>query len=319
MATPWIEPGNELFFPNEFRRDLPQLNPPQRFANGWRNLYEGELQRKVENIRVPILELAHVTHNDEADQIMIENNFRFTVADKRGRPFGQGSYKWNDDENTFHIINQGAPLFEGQGYYSWWSPYAFEYYLPENHPNRAHCISPARIRREILEPSRDRVEAYVVDYLKHPVESIYGDCVFHFDFIDLLDAYKKSRASDTVFIKVGGTLRYRGEICFFLIVCTGKDELKNFPPLGTDNKYFETNGLINGRGRITDYDAIPNFHPQHIIRWSRVKGEVKKSHSYIAAAFAFYYPEPNGSLVVDRQAEYIRHFPQFCLKGVCRQ
>ena len=314
MATPWIGPGNELFFPNEFRCDLPQPNPPQRFAAGWRNLYAGELQRKVENIRVPILKLAHVTHDTEAAQIMIENNFRFTVADKRGRAFGQGSRMWNADTNTFDIIDPDTTLFEG--YYSWWSPYAYDYDLPQYHPNRADCISPAIINREILEPSRNRVEAYVANYLKHPAESIYGDCIFHFDFIDLLDAYVKSRASETVFIKIGGTLRYRGEICFFLIVCTEKDKL-DFPPLGTDNEYFETNGLINDRGEVRTRYKRANFHPRHIIQWSRVKDEAQKYHSYIATAFAFYYPDRNGSLVVDRQPEYIKH--PLCLKGVCQQ
>ena len=198
-----------------------------------------------------------------------------------------------------------------QGNYSWWSPYAHNYHLPHDHPNREDCRSPAQIAGVF--PQGDY---YVVNYLKSPSDSIYGNNVFYADFSDLLDAYVKSRRSRHVFIKIGGTLRYRGEICFVLIVCTKNDQL-DFPPLGQNNEYFEINGLVNGNGRVINCKAIANFHPRHIIQWAREDGR-KGSYSYITAAFAFYYPDEDGMLVLEgakcREAEIVHD--DFCLKAV---
>ena len=278
----------ELFYPNEFRRDR-----PQGIRGNWRNLYEGEQQQNVENIRVPILKLAHVTHNAEADQITTVNGYQFQVAQKRGRAGGEGSHMWNPDNTCVHI-DGNTPLFQGN--YSWWSPYAHEYVLPPNHPNREDCRYPAEIAEDLPQ------HYYVANYLTHPSKSFYGNRVFYAAFSDLLDAYAKSRNSGEVFIKIGGTLRYTGEICFVLIVCTEheNDELV-FPALGTNNEYFEINGLINDYGRVIDRNAIANFHPRHIIQWARPSehGETPY-YSYITPAFAFYHPDEDGILEVDR-------------------
>ena len=291
----------ELFYPNEFRRDR-----PQGIRGNWRNLYEGEQQQNVENIRVPILKLAHVTHNAEADQITTVNSYQFQVAQKRGRAGGEGSHMWNPDNTCVHI-DGNTPLFQGN--YSWWSPYAHEYVLPPDHPNREDCRYPAEIAEDLPQ------HYYVANYLTHPSKSFYGNRVFYAAFSDLLDAYVKSRRSRHVFIKIGGTLRYTGEICFVLIVCTENDEL-DFPALGTNNEYFEINGLVNDDGRVIDRNAIANFHPRHIIQWAREDGNTQ-SYSYITPAFAFYYPDENGMLVLeDAMCHEVKHTEAFCLKKV---
>jgi hypothetical protein len=293
----------ELYCPNEFRRDT-----PQGIVGEWRNLYEGEQQPNVENIRVPILKLAHVTHNAEADEITTGHSYQFRAAPKYGRP-GTGSYRWTPI-NDFVPIDENTNLFQGN--YSWWSPYAHEYDLPPNHPHSEYCKSPAQIAGSL--PQGDY---YVANYLKDPSESFYGNRVFHANFSDLLDAYAESRNSKEVFIKIGGTLRYRGEICFVLIVCTERDDL-DFPALRTNDDFFETNGLINGDGMVLNRSVIANFRPRYIIQWAR-EDENIVHHSYITAAFAFYYPDI--MLVVDRRnvcgdcspAESI-HTDRFCLK-----
>jgi hypothetical protein len=296
----------ELYCPNEFRRDT-----PQGIVGEWRNLYEGVKQPNVENIRVPILKLAHVTHNAEAHQITTDHSYQFKVAPKYGRP-GTGSFWWRPDKKKFVPIDENTNLFQGN--YSWWGPYcAHDYHLPEGHTNEEYCISPAEINKRI----RPQRHYFVANYLKHPSESIYGNCVFYADFLDLLDAYAESRNSKEVFIKIGGTLRYRGEICFVLIVCTERDDL-DFPALRTNDDFFETNGLINGDGMVLNRSVIANFRPRYIIQWAR-EDENIVHHSYITAAFAFYYPDI--MLVVDRRnvcgdcspAESI-HTDRFCLK-----
>ena len=293
----------ELFCPREFRRDT-----PKGIEGDWRSLYEGKQQGKVENIRVPILALAHVTHKAEADKIKTDHSYEFRPAPKCGRP-GTGSCMWNPSILFDYVpISEKTNLFQGN--YSWWSPYAHNYDLPEDHPNREYCISPAQIAAGIL-PQKDY---YVANYLKNPPESFYGDHVFPCSFTELLIAYVQSRNSGEVFIKIGGTLRYRGEICFVLIVCTENDDL-GFPALHTNDEYFETNGLIDDDGRVRNYNAIANFHPRYIIQWAR-EDEGKKSYSYITAAFAFYYPDI--LLAVDRKKcgtpKINKHTDEFCLK-----
>jgi hypothetical protein len=300
----------ELYCPNEFRRDT-----PQGIVGEWRNLYEGVKQPNVENIRVPILKLAHVTHNAEAHQITTDHSYQFKVAPKYGRP-GTGSFWWRPDKKKFVPIDENTNLFQGN--YSWWGPYcAHDYHLPEGHTNEEYCISPAEINKRI----RPQRHYFVANYLKHPSESIYGNCVFYADFLDLLDAYAESRNSKEVFIKIGGTLRYRSEICFVLIVCTEheNDDL-DFPALRTNDEYFETNGLINDDGRVIDRNAIANFHPRHIIQWAKPREDGgKPSYSYITPAFAFYYPDEGELLELQlakcHKAEVI-HKEGFCLKAV---
>ena len=300
----------ELYCPNEFRRDT-----PQGIVGEWRNLYEGVKQPNVENIRVPILKLAHVTHNAEAHQITTDHSYQFKVAPKYGRP-GTGSFWWRPDKKKFVPIDENTNLFQGN--YSWWGPYcAHDYHLPEGHTNEEYCISPAEINKRI----RPQRHYFVANYLKHPSESIYGNCVFYADFSDLLDAYAESRNSKEVFIKIGGTLRYRAEICFVLIVCTEheNDDL-DFPALRTNDEYFETNGLINDDGRVIDRNAIANFHPRHIIQWAKPREDGgKPSYSYITPAFAFYYPDEGELLELQlakcHKAEVI-HKEGFCLKAV---
>ena len=303
----------EVFYPNEFRRDR-----PQEIVGDWRNLYEGGQQQNVKNIRFPIVRLAHVTHNAEADEITTDHSYQFKVAPKYGRSNYRpdtGSYRWSPDINSFVPIDENTNLFQGN--YSWWSLYVQEcqYNLPHNHPNTEDCRSTAQIARDLPQGDNGYPDYYVANYLKHPSESIYGNRVFNADFSDLLNAYVKSRNSREVFIKIGGTLRYRSEICFVLIVCTENDEL-DFPALRTNNEYFETNGLINDDGRVINRNAIANFHPRHIIQWAREDGKTQ-SYSYITPAFAFYYPDI--LMAVDRtmcETSEIGHMYPFCIKGI---
>ena len=366
----------EVFYQNEFRIDRPRLR------GAWRDLYDGELQQKVENIRVPLLRLAHVTHNAETEEITTANDYQFTVAQKCGRAGYDIVGSYNGDTGV--RIYENTNIFPG--YYSWWSPYAHNYILPEGHPNVEDCSPPARIKEILLsksmsestsdeissksestsdeissksESTSDEISSksestsdqipltesiseqdsidemvprqeepiqnyYVANYLKDLSESIYGNCVFHCSFKDLLNAYAFSRRdSHRLYIKRGGTLRYRGEICFVLIVCTESDQL-HFPRLHRRGN-FETNGLINKDGRVINRGAIANFHPRHIIQWARDdEGDRKKIYSYITAAFAFYYPNKDGKLVVDRKkcraTEIDKHTDERCLKkknGIC--
>ena len=62
--------------------------------------------------------------------------------------------------------------------------------------------------------------------------------------------------------------------------------LSTFDPLECESKLFQTNGLIDGSGKIVDASAIPIFNPEYIIKWAN--GE---SYSYETLAFVFYFPD----------------------------
>ena len=261
----------------------------------------------MENIRVPILKLAHTTHNREAQCISQGNTCEFKARQKLGKP-GTGSYRWNTDHFD-HVDNKTVLL---KGCYSWWTSYVHNYNVPDDHPNAEYCISPAKIKRDILDHSN--VSVCVADFLKYPSECIYGNRIFSCDFVDLLDAYARSRNSEHLFVKIGGTLRYKHVSCYVLIICTdGDQDLSDIPPLTTKNNYiFESNGLTI-EGRVINRQAIGNFHPHHIIQWAE-----DKSYCTAEAAFVFYFPEQ--ALIVEHpkceKATIDAHTEETCLRKV---
>ena len=291
----------EVFFPNEFRHAL----PPYDIIRDWKDVYAGELQRDVENVRVPILKLAHITHSHEAESISRVSTYEFRVRPKLGNP-GTGSYMWNIDH--FDLVDHKTPLLKGC--YSWWTPYTHDYNLPDGHLHEEYCISPANIKNKVLE--RNKVNAGVADFLKYPSESIYGNHILHCNFVDLLNAYATSRNNGELYMKIGGTLRYRTESCYVLIICTDSDQdLSDIPPFGTKNYYFESNGLTNDKGKVINHHAIANFHPRNIIQ---SVGE--ETYCTAEAAFVFYYPDQ--ALVVEHtkceQATVDTHPDDICLR-----
>ena len=81
--------------------------------------------------------------------------------------------------------------------------------------------------------SRERVKGrYVPGYLAAEPESPYGSVAFSIQLSDILRDYEKARniQGARVCLKVGGTLRYRKEICYVVIVCLKDDnELRDMP------------------------------------------------------------------------------------------
>ena len=273
------------------------------------------LKEFVQDIRVPFLRLAHITHEREARQIVNETtkSCEFKVKQKLGR-FSGRSFKWHNSQ--FVMIDSNTPLLEG--YYSWWSPYAHDYKPPERYQN-PHYLPPVEIRRNILEPLPAIV--HVANYLKDPPESIYGNHVFHCDFKDLLTAYAKSRKNNIlslidshICIRFGGILRYQCETCHVLIICVYEDRLP-FPTINARDSVFNTNGLTNDDGVVVDLDAVADFHPMDVITWAG------KSFSYATAAIGFYYPNQYGLLKVEPtkwKRGLVGHQSGFCAKRVLK-
>ena len=246
----------EVLFPNEFISIHPWggIPPPAQRPV----MLSDERNYAVPPVVIPMSNLMHVTHNAEAQQITsVENNimFNFQAAPKLGkvlgaydgRPCGE-SFKSNPDHTSFAYISPDKAVFPGS--YSWWSIYS------------------------------------ATD------DSRYGNNAFVCDFLHLLTSYATSRQVDLrkICIRKGGTLRYKQEICYVLIICHEADgDLigGGFGALELMPNKFQTNGLIDGCGRICNISATPTFLQQQY-----------SDGSHEIAAVAFYFPTENAHLSV---------------------
>lgn len=160
------------------------------------------------------------------------------------------------------------------GSYSWWGISLQEWYDDASD-------STARRFQQKLKFEFEEVSGY----LKSPPASPYGNNEFTGKLADVLECYRKSRgvADSDVYLVIGGTLRYKHEICYVVIVCTRKDttrKLKDFPPLNARNQdVIELNGLVDEKGKFVNPDAVPEFKLRHIT----------KHINWESLAFAFYF------------------------------
>ena len=95
--------------------------------------------------------------------------------------------------------------------------------------------------------------------------SIYGSEKLTTSFRSALGTYKYGQTRDLdadVFLRVGGTLRYKKEICYVIIVHTeaeATDEIKRLPPL-CDSDHFTLNGFLHEDGRVNwKSGTVPEF------------------------------------------------------------
>jgi hypothetical protein len=332
MATPSKQkPGS--YFEESTRKNLEVVFPGQfTQVHPWNKMPDkSELVPNLDVIvRVDIL--THVTHNAEAKKI-IRKEYKFRAQAKFGKDVGE-SYRLapisedqdlhfdqepgptSDDEHLYYDLESG-PTSENlfydpipprsavfPGCYSWWgisSKWSNNFEIKEYVGEEYVCV-------------------YVPDYLKSTPESRYGNNAFSSKFSDLLTAYARSRCTEVgnICIRVGGTLHYRYEICYVLIICTDSSmdvqALSEFKPLPTTESelLFKTNGLINESGKVIDHSAILTFHPEYIYSW--VNGD---SYSYETTTFAFYFPEESSMQLDSDNCSYndgVKHESKYCVK-----
>ena len=228
-------------------------NPEVLFPNEFIQIHPwGDNPRPLETqCHVMVKQLMHVTHNAKAENIAsVDDIFTFQAEKKfakkyvyDGSPLGE-SYKSNPDHTSFTYIRPNETIFPGC--YSWWS------------------IFPAEDERRPISP--------------------YGNQAFVCDFPHMLTAYAKSRKTDicNVCLRKGGTLRYKYEICYVLIICQCDDgDIREFEPLELASNKFDSDGLIDKDGRILKATAVPTFHLDSFI----------DNMHHEEVAIAFYFPK----------------------------
>ena len=136
----------------------------------------------------------------------------------------------------------------------------------------------------------------LADYLKDPPESRYGNNEFSTKLANILQHYWRSRQCpmSEVYLKLGGTLRYREEICYVIMICTEEDldSLSDFPNLNPEEtEVFNSNGLLSKNGSIKNHCAVPIFKTEYPVQSCN-----NHSCSWEAMVFAFYYPSSDSVL-----------------------
>ena len=279
----------EVFFPGEYMQMTCDGTYPQ---NGWSKVALRLRQQPIfdgrEKITIPIVKVRHVTHSEQARGIR-SANYSFVPKPKLGKKYDstdEGTYK-KVLENTFQKIGHDERVLEGN--ISWWGLDAYSWYKSEDERGQEFGSVASSLYSNRI---------FVSPFMSDPRESRYGSCGFVVNFRDLVTSYKESRTDivntedRAVFLRVGGTLRYRFEICYIVIVCTKYDkELECYPSLYTCPEIFDHKGLLHPSGQIEEKffasSETIDFRIRHVIKCV----PDRQYSSYETPAFAFYYPQ----------------------------
>ena len=281
----------EVFYPGEYSQVHYDGSCPK---NGWQRVAPRLQKHPIfygieKTTTIPINMIRHVTHSEQAGDIKRQTCYTFKPRAKYGKAYDsekEGSYK-KVSENTFQKLQQDERVIEGN--LSWWGVDTYSWYYSGDVHGRAFGLAAERLRKE---------RVFVSPFISNPRESPYGRHGFIVNLKNLLKYYKQSRTGivnirdRALFLRVGGTLRYRFEICYVVIVCTKHDhELECYPSLYTQSAIFDHKGLLFPSGRIKrkffESQETIDFKPQYVIKCV----PQRQYSSYEAPAFAFYYPE----------------------------
>ena len=273
--------GFEVFFPHMYTQRHPDGNSPSVPREG-RNLG-----------KIPILRLSHGTHWHQASEIRPKgdhpDHYVFKPSVKVGKKFvsedTERTFKYTDRFNSkFILVPSDSPLLPGK--YSWWGVSVEDWYNSSDPDGQ-------EFGRQVRELKRNRI--FVAEYLQTDTpECQYGSYVFTISLKSLLHVYNRSRTDITdaneriLKFRFAGTLRYRFEICYVIIVSMKHDDatLSEFTSVHEDKTVFDHNGLVNASGEIRDDSATPYIHLKH-----KIKCIPKKQYqSWETLTFAFYYP-----------------------------
>ena len=283
----------EAFFPGEYSQTHYDGSSPE---NGWLKV-KSRLQihpifNASKRATIPIYTLRHDTHLEQVFQIkpneqQMRYMYTFTPKPKCGKVYDfedEGSYR-KVSGDRFQKIKHDERVIEGN--LSWWGVDTHSWY--NSHNGQAFGAAAASLRSE---------RVFVSPFMFNPPESPYGDHGFAVSFKDLLNSYKESRTDimnvedRAVFLRVGGTLRYRYEICYVVIVCTKYDKkLECYPSLYTRSDLFDNKGLLLPSGQIKENFFVSQEAINFKLKYAIKCVPDRQYSSYEAPAFAFYYPE----------------------------
>ena len=243
--------------------------------------------------KIPIFKLSHGTHSPQTYEIEPHGDHSDHYIFKPNIKVGK---KYDDRERTFKYIAERRNRFQLvpsdeallPGKYSWWGVSVEDWYTSDDPDGR-------EFGRQVRELKDQRI--FVAEYLQTNIpECQYGDHVFTISLKNLLGCYDRSRTDvndadkRTIKLDFAGTLRYRYEICYVVVVSMKHDyatlsELE-LCSVYADTSIFDHNGLVNADGEIVNDSATPYIRLKH-----KIKCIPKQQYqSWETLAFAFYYP-----------------------------
>ncbi len=311
----------EVLTPNEFTPKQPWGSFPQ---DKWDELGEcyPEHLRKTPNFttHIPIYRVSHTTHDEAAMSIgstLPQGYYTFKTRARLGK---QGDLTWDEttsyggaslgetykqlESGEFELLqrSEASPVFPG--YLSWWGIDVKPFYNTQE--GNELCENINDIKRNRL--------YYVPDYLNERPSSRYGNNSYSLAFPDLLTSYQTARddkPGGTVQLKVGGTLLYKQEICYVVMVgLEGDEKLQSMPSMG-DYEYFspfQHKGLINSEGVVINPQKTPNFRALYIVY------KTHNQFNWEQLVFALYFPNPEQELTCQEnlvQTSSVEH--NFCI------
>ena len=234
---------------------------------------------------LPITSLSHVTHNEQADKIKGNSDkMVFTPKAKVGKALGR--YDGSPVDETFKVTGQGthvkippgSPVFPGQ--ISWWGISSTNWRETELGRNtRAKVVDSKTIIPGLVE----------ANYLKDMPDSRYGNCEFIVSHTNLMASYKQSRQTNcttdkNVCFKKAGTLHYKYEICYVIMVAMEGDIV---------DRIFDD---VAGSGQFLHFKIN---HPFTSYTDKFTKSCV--SYSWETLAFGLYFPDNPESVLQCRK------------------
>ncbi len=237
----------EVLIPNEFTPKQPWGSFPH---DQWDELSALEQCYPVNSdndptTHIPIYRVSHITHDEPAksiDSTLPQGYYTFKPKARLGKQGKLGEQATQDEATSYGGASLGetykqieidkferlqrseaSPVFPG--YLSWWGIDVKPFYETLNGRRLNYYINYIK-----------RKGYYVADYLNERASSRYGNNSYSITFPDLLTSYQTARDDKPgceIQLKVGGTLLYRQEICYVVMVgLKGDEELAAMPSMG---------------------------------------------------------------------------------------
>jgi hypothetical protein len=249
-----------------------------------------------------------VTHNREAgfirSSVETQPCYTFKPAAKLGKQYGDdrlplGETYRHVEQRIFGKVprSEEDPVF--QGYYCWWGLSTADWYKESS--------------QNLLSIITRRPDIQVAEFAASPPKSRYGNNAFTIGFRELLLSYKRSRTDiqerRDIYLRVGGTLRYKYEVCYVVIVCLQHDHSFDDLDIIDGQDIINHNGLLQ-RGKVVDYQQTPEFKAKYIVSSMRNQSYDWESFSWEQVVFALYYPSEDFRLCCNKDKvteEHIEH------------
>lgn len=239
---------------------------------------------------IPVERLCHVTHRRIVKKIHPSDRspYTFKARPKMGKcavyrewtldgsPLGHSYRTQLDGANpTPETIYSFVPMrdfFLPEGSYSWWS----------------------------------------IDTPDAREQSMYGSCMFSVGFPVMLRQFRLAHGAEDLIFKKYGTLRYKKEICYIIIICASNDDLQHvsdLPPVTEEGGHVTLDGMLDAEGRLIKDDAKFTYNKWSYSDWH-----------WEHLVFGFYFSPNslnNSFSIPDKEVKYTPNIPHdYCIRKV---